>query len=174
MKLKTILEETKYIRDPKTGKVKQVQYSTNKSDKEILRSMEKQKKVDERSQKTQDKQHMQQMMKEYKLREAEKKAKRRAESRKKWEPVKQALKTSSQASRETMKDTGSLTLNLFSGTGSSGSKKSKKTNPKYVIRDGVAYPVASQKKKKGKKRSKDEMDFNMKDFGMPDWKDIMK
>ena len=42
---------------------------------------------------------------------------------------------------------------------------------KYVIQNGVAYPIAKPKPKKKKTK---EGDFNWKDFGMPSWKDLMK
>jgi len=53
----------------------------------------------------------------------------------------------------------------------SSKKVNKPTPKKYVIQNGVAYPVAKPKTKKKKTK---EGDFNWKDFGMPSWKDLMK
>jgi len=47
----------------------------------------------------------------------------------------------------------------------------KQTPKRYVIQNGMAYPIAQPKPKK---KNKKEGDFNWKDFGMPSWKDLMK
>ena len=52
-----------------------------------------------------------------------------------------------------------------------GQQLNTKTPKRYVIQNGMAYPIAQPKPKK---KNKKEGDFNWKDFGMPSWKDLMK
>jgi len=104
-----------------------------------------------------DREHIRAMEKAYRQREREKKLKEKERKRKEWAKVRHAIKKTQSTSRETMN------LSMFGGSSKSSKTKGKGSRG-YVIRGGIAYPVA--KKKKKKKSTTD-------DFKMPNWKDVL-
>ena len=134
-----------------------------KEEHKLLQRMQKKKGVPEQKKSNREKQVMNKKIREFEKKQAMERARKRA---KKWDAVKEAGKKTSEASRETMQ----LSKIGFSSTKKKPGKPVGKQQ--YIIKGGVAYPVADRQHKKKKKKK--EGDFNMKDFGMPSWKDLMK
>jgi len=64
---------------------------------------------------------------------------------------------------------GLVGTDMLMGKKPASSKPQTSFKQQYVIRNGKAYPVAKKKTKKKK-----EGNFNMSDWGMPNWSDLMK
>jgi len=160
-------EQTHFIRDPRTGRIIRVERKGN-----MQLSPERLQAIERRKQEQREKEHIMKLEYEYKQRQAVEKAKQQAARRKKMQKVSKAIgsavQTSKNTSKATMIKSSDLKLNL-----NTPSKKSSGLNShkKYVIQNGVAYPIATSKKRSKKKK---EGDFNWDDFGMPSWKDLMK
>lgn len=164
-------EDIKFERDSK-GKVIQI-HRTGDIEKPKITDPEKLKKQEAQQHRQMEKQHMKRITRDYKQKQAKQKALKRVESKKKWQPVKKAIRTSMDVSRKTMA-TSRETMKLGKPLKLTTPRKTtkKKGSKNYVIRKGVAYPIAQ--KKKTQKKKKKEGDFNWNDSGMLSWKDLMK
>jgi len=121
------------------------------------------KKQEEKQRKKEKKKIFDQKIREYKQREAEKKAKYRAKKLKARQQTMKAIKAGISESKNVSK---------ASMGGSSSKKKTSKPKgkSKYVIKGGVAYPIAKSRVKS--KQKKDNVSFSWDDFKMPDMKEF--
>lgn len=137
-------EKVTVVRDPETGKFIGFERQGDTVDPEVAR-------------KRAEAEHIRQMTREYKIKEAERKAmaraKQRAESAKRKKKMKIAIRESTAAGRM-----------AFSGPSRKSSTGKTGPSPRFVVRGGVAYPVAQRKKKKKPKSISDEFSFSSEDF----------
>lgn len=164
-------EKIRVIRQP--GKKPRLVRTTSEKEKDYFKRIDKERKKQKQLEEKRKQDIFKQKISEYKQKESAKKAREKARKQREWKKVKRGIREAQRASRETQAKSSELfTLQMFPGSGQPSDKRKEK--PKYIYnpRTGMYHKVAKSKKKKKKK--KDEWGFNMDDYGMPDWKDLMK
>ena len=128
-----------------------------------------------------EREHLARIERDYHRREAEKKAKKRKEQLKRREQelalIEREQRLRGREQRARGGGIGKLSLYgkdmmLGGSSKSKGKQTVKRGKQKFVIKDGVAYPV--HQKKRSQKKKKSSSGFNWDDCGMPSWEELMK